>query len=321
MKNWCSFLLFGLIIMSISPIISAETLRVTQEHPFLINEKWVTASDLKIGNLLTTADGKKAKIIGIKDYYTDNPFLVYNIETNIFHDFVVGSSDIVVHNSNLPRRVIKTIGDIDIVFISKSEHIRAAEEIINLEGRLYWTKGYRDPESIGFAIAAWKNHQRYLGLVPNEQIVEALVFERGNKWIAIAARADTELSQEAVRKLGIGKCNELVGLGRITEAGMNTRMTFEFYADMLSLWVKKDGSADTAIIFEVRNKDAGTYRRVLGNLVEDVTGSLGNSRTVTITGPVSETKIETTTIEVNNLLIRPENVGESIKLLRGLCKP
>ena len=41
-------------------------LRVTTEHPFLVGGEWVVASELNIGDELTTVDGKLARITSIE---------------------------------------------------------------------------------------------------------------------------------------------------------------------------------------------------------------------------------------------------------------
>ncbi|MBR9705022.1 hypothetical protein GOV12_06435 [Candidatus Pacearchaeota archaeon] len=82
-------------------IISGGELKVTNEHPFLINGKWIEAKYLKVGNLITTIDGEKARILNIKDVIPDSPVKVYNIEASVFHNFVVSEEKLVVHNKPL----------------------------------------------------------------------------------------------------------------------------------------------------------------------------------------------------------------------------
>lgn len=94
-KELALFILIGLISIS---IVSAGQLKVTNNHPFYMNNSWIEASQLKVGDLLTTIDGKKAKITSIQDVEEKNPFLVYNLEDNIFHNYA--SEGIIVHNSN-----------------------------------------------------------------------------------------------------------------------------------------------------------------------------------------------------------------------------
>jgi len=83
--------------------VSASTLRVTQEHPFLVNGEWISASQLKIGDLLTTVGGKHVVITNITDITSEDNFSVYNLEAKQYSNFVVGSDKVVVHNSHLPN--------------------------------------------------------------------------------------------------------------------------------------------------------------------------------------------------------------------------
>jgi intein/homing endonuclease len=96
-------LALAFILISLSNFSQAGTLKVTEEHPFLINGSWIPASDLKVGDELTTIDGKKVRITNITDVETKEPFPVYNLEAGKYHDFVVDGGDgvgVVVHNSN-----------------------------------------------------------------------------------------------------------------------------------------------------------------------------------------------------------------------------
>jgi hypothetical protein len=71
----------------------------------LINGEWIPASDLKVGDELTTIDGKRVRITSIEDIETKEPFPVYNLEAGKYHDFVVDGGDglgVIVHNSNSP---------------------------------------------------------------------------------------------------------------------------------------------------------------------------------------------------------------------------
>jgi hypothetical protein len=89
------FLVLALIfiLISLSNFSQAGILKVTEEHPFLINGSWIPASDLKVGDELTTIDGKKVRITSIEDVETKEPFPVYNLEAEVYHDFVVDGGD------------------------------------------------------------------------------------------------------------------------------------------------------------------------------------------------------------------------------------
>jgi len=96
-------LLFVIVLLVLSSLVYAGTLKVTSEHPFLINGEWIPASELKIGDRLTEINGKTVEITSIKKVTPKEPFLVYNIEAGKYHNFIVRDTDnlsIVVHNSN-----------------------------------------------------------------------------------------------------------------------------------------------------------------------------------------------------------------------------
>jgi len=97
-------LALAFILISLSNFSQAGTLKVTQEHPFLVNGEWISASDLKAGDELTTIEGKKVKITSIQDVETKEPFPVYNLEAGKYSNFVIDGGDglgVVVHNSDL----------------------------------------------------------------------------------------------------------------------------------------------------------------------------------------------------------------------------
>lgn len=92
-------LLFLIIFL---PLISASQLQVTSEHPFLVNNEWIPASDLNVGDNLKTADGKTARITGIE--FVPDKAEVYNLESSLYHNFVLGDG-LIVHNSNLASKI------------------------------------------------------------------------------------------------------------------------------------------------------------------------------------------------------------------------
>ncbi|MDD5193855.1 MAG: polymorphic toxin-type HINT domain-containing protein [Candidatus Nanoarchaeia archaeon] len=98
------FFMIGILFILLLNLSSfyAQELKVTSEHPFLINGKWIPASQLHVGDLLTTAEGKTSKIMSIKKIVSTEAIPVYNLEADIYHNFIV-NGDVVVHNSNNPR--------------------------------------------------------------------------------------------------------------------------------------------------------------------------------------------------------------------------
>jgi hypothetical protein len=129
-------LVFALMIFSLASLVSAGTLKVTEEHPFLVNGSWISASDLKVGDTLSTVDGKKVKITGLEDIVRDSSFPVYNLEAGFYHNFVVDAGDgleVVVHNSNrvfLIRKMLRfPIRDLSTLTL-KSENIDKAFKVL-----------------------------------------------------------------------------------------------------------------------------------------------------------------------------------------------
>jgi hypothetical protein len=96
------FMIISFAVLTNLSFVSASTLKVTEEHPFLINDVWIPASQLQIGDLLTTIDGKKVVITDIKDVEVpeNESFYVYNLEDDFgINNYVVGQEGVVVHNS------------------------------------------------------------------------------------------------------------------------------------------------------------------------------------------------------------------------------
>jgi len=93
------FIFLFLFLISFT-FISAGELKVTQEHPFLINGSWIDASQLKVGDELTLVNGSKVTITKLTDVVSNESFKVYNLEAGEYHNFVVGKEGVVVHNSN-----------------------------------------------------------------------------------------------------------------------------------------------------------------------------------------------------------------------------
>lgn len=99
-------LVFAVLLI---PLVCAETLEVTEEHPFLLNGEWVEAKDLSPGDLLQTVDGKQVRITEIARVEVSEPFPVYNIEAGKPHDFVVGLMGLIVHNKAMGTKDLEDV--------------------------------------------------------------------------------------------------------------------------------------------------------------------------------------------------------------------
>ncbi|NET50485.1 MAG: hypothetical protein F6K09_17675 [Merismopedia sp. SIO2A8] len=79
--------------------IDNEAISVTPEHAFwTIDQDWVEAEDLKVGDRFQTENGTIVDIDHIAEREGD--FTVYNFEVEDFHTYYVSELDILVHNAN-----------------------------------------------------------------------------------------------------------------------------------------------------------------------------------------------------------------------------
>jgi len=118
-----------ILLVLFSSAVYASELKVTSEHPFLINNQWIPANQLKSGDKLTLSNGRSAIITKINEI--NDSVKVYNLETENYHDFIVNG--VIVHNSNTPvfdaRKLINDISQTDIS--AESSLISGAEKDIS----------------------------------------------------------------------------------------------------------------------------------------------------------------------------------------------
>jgi hypothetical protein len=80
-------------------LIVNDRLRFTDTHPVLLDDAWVKAGELKVGDTLTAADGNPVVIETIRR--VAGPVTVYNFEVNPLGTYV--ANGIVVHNKVIPK--------------------------------------------------------------------------------------------------------------------------------------------------------------------------------------------------------------------------
>ncbi len=78
-------------------ITDSDTIFSTPEHPYLTEDGWKSAADLKTGWRLRLAGHAFATLTAVLPI--DTSVTVYNFETSITHNYCIGSEGIVVHNS------------------------------------------------------------------------------------------------------------------------------------------------------------------------------------------------------------------------------
>src|SRR3989344_3143730 len=99
MKRGLIFLLFvllvSLLVINVSSINNNQgQLKVTLEHPFFVDNEWVEAGDLEVGDILKTSDGRKAVISGIEKVVDEVE--VYNLHVDGPETYY--ANDVLVHN-------------------------------------------------------------------------------------------------------------------------------------------------------------------------------------------------------------------------------
>ena len=89
--------------------INGEDIKCTAGHPFYVKEydKFVAASELKIGETLLLSDGRCGIIQEIGIEVIPEPETTYNFEVADFHTYYVGANGVLVHNTcgELPETI------------------------------------------------------------------------------------------------------------------------------------------------------------------------------------------------------------------------
>ena len=65
-----------------------------------MEDKWVSAEDLCVGDILTIPDGSNVTITKVYVEKLNEPVIVYNFEVEDFHTYFITSTKILVHNAN-----------------------------------------------------------------------------------------------------------------------------------------------------------------------------------------------------------------------------
>jgi hypothetical protein len=72
----------------------------TPGHKFFANGAWISAEDLRAGDILVNVNGQKVVVEAIQHEILEKPVKVYNFEVQDNHTYFVGSENgIVVHNT------------------------------------------------------------------------------------------------------------------------------------------------------------------------------------------------------------------------------
>lgn len=76
-----------------------EEIETTAEHPFYVEGTgFVSAGELRAGDIIRTADGRNLPIVKVETEEPDKPIYVYNFEVEDYHTYYVSETGVLVHN-------------------------------------------------------------------------------------------------------------------------------------------------------------------------------------------------------------------------------
>ncbi|RGG60914.1 hypothetical protein DXC00_13285 [Ruminococcus sp. OM07-17] len=82
-------------------VINGEEIITTETHPFYVkNQGFIKAGELVIGYELLNSNCNVLLVENFDVELTDEPTKVYNFQVDEFHTYFVGTSQIMVHNSD-----------------------------------------------------------------------------------------------------------------------------------------------------------------------------------------------------------------------------
>ncbi|MDD5194007.1 MAG: polymorphic toxin-type HINT domain-containing protein [Candidatus Nanoarchaeia archaeon] len=101
-KELILFIILIFIIVFLNNRTISQEIKVTSEHPFLVDGNWIPSKELSVGDELNTLSGDEVVITKITKMAPLDSVEVYNLEAGVYHNFVV-EDDLIVHNSNSPE--------------------------------------------------------------------------------------------------------------------------------------------------------------------------------------------------------------------------
>ena len=82
-------------------VINGEEIITTETHPFFVkNQGFIKAGELIVGDELLDVNGNVLLVENFDVELTEKPVTVYNFQVDEFHTYFVGTSQIMVHNSD-----------------------------------------------------------------------------------------------------------------------------------------------------------------------------------------------------------------------------
>ena len=82
-------------------MINSEEIITTVDHPFYVKDQgFIKAGELIVGDELLDVNGNVLLVENFDVELTEKPVKVYNFQVEDFHTYFVGTSQIMVHNSD-----------------------------------------------------------------------------------------------------------------------------------------------------------------------------------------------------------------------------
>ena len=82
-------------------MINSEEIITTVDHPFYVKDQgFIKAGELIVGDELPDVNGNVLLVENFDVELTEKPVKVYNFQVEDFHTYFVGTSQIMVHNSD-----------------------------------------------------------------------------------------------------------------------------------------------------------------------------------------------------------------------------
>ena len=133
-------------------MINGEEIITTETHPFYVNDRgFVNAGELAVGDELLDSNKNILLVENFDVELTGKPVTVYNFQVEDFHTYFVGTSQIMVHNSDCPSYMNEDGGstDLDNLVSQRSDSNRAVKNTDNYRSmEREWSKALKSGKKV-----------------------------------------------------------------------------------------------------------------------------------------------------------------------------
>lgn len=106
-RLYCLALSSILLSILIIGVAHADELKATLAQSFYVNGTWVSASDMKAGDIVQTSDGRTIRITNVTDVIAERDVHVYGLQTSSTHTYLVDGG-IIARDTAPPREANST---------------------------------------------------------------------------------------------------------------------------------------------------------------------------------------------------------------------